>query len=172
MKHRIAVKISRQRPDLCGPGALAIALSAFGVDVSEEELARLAGSLQGPERGSGTEHEGMVAAAEALGCSVCTKEEATIADLKYFINEEHLPVIVGWFDRDDDHYSVVIEVTDTEIVLADSSSEGPERRISRELFPKVWFDFVGAGNHKVSWGWLMVMSREPLEFAKVKTSGL
>jgi predicted double-glycine peptidase len=157
---RIEVKVPRQKPDLCGPGALSIALSHFGVAKSEEELAGLASAIEAPGsvRHGGTEHEGMVAAGKALGFQVYTKEEASFADLEYFIEKEQLPVIVGWFDTDDDHYSVAIELPPGEVVLADSSSLGPERRFSRELFSKIWFDFVGEGNHRVSWHWLMALS--------------
>jgi len=162
---RIEVEPFRQKPGYCGPGALKIALSAFDIDKSEDELAKLATTNDSElVRTGGTEHEGMIAAAKALGMSVFIKEEATIADLEYFINEEKLPAIVGWFDTDDDHYSVAVEITEHEVVLADSSWLGPERRISRELFPHIWFDFVGAGNHKVSWGWLMVITPQKKEF--------
>jgi predicted double-glycine peptidase len=145
---------------------LKIALSAFGIDKTEEELAALSSAISAPDahRMGGTEHEGMVAAAKALNLQVFTKEESTLEDIAYFLEEEHLPVIVGWFDRDDDHYSVAIELTDTDLVLADSSSEGPIRNISRELFPSIWFDFIGAGNHRVSWGWLMVVTPDKREF--------
>ena len=163
---KLEVKIPRQTPDLCGPGALGIALSYFGIEKTEAELTELSSAIEAPGavRYGGTEHEGMVAAGKALGFSVFTKEETTFEDLEYFINESKLPVIVGWFDTDDDHYSVAIELPEEEIVLADSSSLGPERRFKRDFFSKIWFDFVGVGNHKVSWHWIMAMSKDPQEF--------
>src|SRR3989344_6432070 len=163
MSYKIETKPFRQSPDFCGPGAVIIAASAFGKEAGEAELARIASTTTEGEQGfrmGGTEHEGVVAAAKELGFSVFTKEEGSLEDLTYFVEEEHLPVIVGWFDRDDDHYSVVVEVADTELVLADSSAEGPERRIDKDFFKRVWFDFVGKGNYKVSWGWYLVMSPE------------
>jgi ABC-type bacteriocin/lantibiotic exporter with double-glycine peptidase domain len=167
MSYKINVKPFRQSPDFCGPGALIIAASAFGKVLNEEELAKLCGTTTEAEKGfrmGGTEHEGVIKAAETLGFHVFSKEEGTIKELEYFVNEEHLPVIVGWFDRDDDHYSVVVEVAETEIVMADSSSEGPERTVSKSLFPRIWFDFVGEGNHKVSWGWYMVLTTQKRSF--------
>jgi len=167
MSYKVNVKPFQQSPDFCGPGAVIIAASAFGKEASEETLAKVAGTeteeIQG-FRGGGTEHEGVIAAAKSLGFHVFTKEEGTLKDLEYFIEEEHVPVVVGWFDRDDDHYSVVVGMTDTDLILADSSSEGPERRIEKEHFARVWFDFVGKGNHKVSWGWYMVITPEKREF--------
>jgi len=163
---KLTVHVPKQTPDLCGPGALSIMLSYFGVQMSEAELAQLSSAIEAPGavRHGGTEHEGMVAAAKALGYHVFTKAESTFDDLEYFVNEEKLPVVVGWFDTDDDHYAVAVELPPEEIVLADSSSLGPERRFDREFFGKIWFDFVGEGNHRVSWHWLMVMSPEKREF--------
>lgn len=167
MSYKIETKPFRQSPDFCGPGAVIIAASALGKEADEVELAKVCETKTEEAegfRGGGTEHEGVVRAAKSLGFEVFTKEEGTIEELRYFIEEEHLPVIVGWFDRDDDHYSVAVEVIGGELVLADSSSEGPEHRISRDFFTRVWFDFVGPGNHRVSWGWYCVMSPEKRTF--------
>ncbi len=167
MSYKVKVEPFEQSADFCGPASVIIAASAFGKTASEAELGRIAGTATEEAEGfrmGGTEHEGVVAAAKELGFSVFTKEEATLEDIAYFLEEEKVPVIVGWFDRDDDHYAVAVELTDTEIVLADPSSDGPERRLDREFFKRVWFDFVGKGNHKVSWGWICVLSPEKREF--------
>ena len=168
MSYKVIVKPFRQSPELCGPGSLKIALSAFNKTASEAELAKLSGALQAAGRGSGTEHKGMIAAATALGMHVFAKDEGTVEELRYLIETEHVPVIVGWFDRDEDHYSVMVEIADDTIVLADSGSEGPERTIPKDFFKMVWFDFVGSHNKEVSWGWYMVVSFEKLSADRFK----
>ena len=63
-----------------------------------------------------------------------------------------MPVIVDWFTRGrcdygesevaDGHYSVVIGLDDEYIYLQDPEIGG-ERKIKRNDFMKVWFDFAG-----------------------------
>src|ERR1700741_3061567 len=101
---KISVKAFRQSPDFCGPGAVIIGASAFGIEANERELAKICETTTESAsgfRGGGTEHEGVIAAVKSLGLSAFSKEEGTIEELAYFIGDEHLPVIVGWFDRDD-----------------------------------------------------------------------
>lgn len=154
----INVEHFRETPGLCGPASLKIALSHFGKNSSEAELATLANST--PE--VGTEHEGMIIAAQKMGMHVCVKERGSVEELESIIAKEKLPIIVGWFDVDGDHYSVVINITNDTIVLCDPGVDASERTISRELFPKIWFDFNGADNSTVTWGWYMIISLEPI----------
>jgi ABC-type bacteriocin/lantibiotic exporter with double-glycine peptidase domain len=144
----------------CGPASLKILLSYFGKDFEEDELARLA--LATHE--IGTDHEGMVQAIKAIGGYVFVKENGTLAELEYFLKKEKLPVIIGWFDRDGDHYSVVVNVTDKNIIIVDPATDEPERWLDRKLFPNIWFDFVGKDNRAVSWGWYMVVTFEKKKF--------
>ncbi len=116
---------------------------------------------------SGTEHEGIIQAVKAIGGFVFTKDDGTIEELEYFIKEEKLPVIIGWFDRDGDHYSVVVNITDKNIIIIDPAINEPERWIDRQTFPRIWFDFVGKDNKIVSWGWYLVATFEKRKF-KVK----
>ena len=161
---KIAVKKYLQSTGLCGPASLKILLSHFGKDFSESELAGLASAASGLERGMGTEHEGMVKAAKAIGGFVFAKDEGTVGELEYFVNREKLPVIIGWVDRDGDHYSMVVSVTDQNIVIVDPASNEAERWLDRNTFPKIWFDFVGKDDKEVSWGWYMVVTLEKKTF--------
>ncbi|MEK7621603.1 MAG: cysteine peptidase family C39 domain-containing protein [Patescibacteria group bacterium] len=157
---KISVKQYLQSAGLCGPASLKILLSYFNKDYSEDQLAQLANAT----RETGTEHEGMIAAIKALGGHVFTKEHGTIEELEYFVREEKLPVIIGWFDRDGDHYSVVVNITDKNIILVDPATNEPERWLERSTFPRLWFDFVGQDNKVVSWGWYLVATFEPRQF--------
>ncbi|MFA6136392.1 MAG: cysteine peptidase family C39 domain-containing protein [Candidatus Paceibacterota bacterium] len=152
-----------QSPGFCGPASLKILLSYFGVNHSEEQLGQLCYTTYD----SGTEHEGMTQAVKATGAYVFTKENGTIEELEYFIKEEKLPVIIGWFDKDGDHYSVLVNITDKNIIIVDPAVNDPERWIDKEVFPRVWFDFVGKDNKVVSWGWYLVATFEKKRF-KVK----
>lgn len=153
----------------CGPAALKILLSYFGKDFSEEQLIQLCdvASAEMPTRGSGTEHEGLLQAVKEVGGYVFFKESGTIEELSYFVKEEKLPVIIGWFDKNDDHYSVVVNVTDKNIIIVDPAINEPERWLDKEVFPRIWFDFVGREDKIVSWGWYMVVTFEKKRF-KVK----
>lgn len=150
----VTVRHYPQGPDMCGPASLRIALSAFGQEKSEEELATLAqASVE-----HGTEHAGLIAAARSVGATVIEKEGGALAEIEELVRHRHLPVIVGWFDRNGDHYSVVTDVTPHHIILADPAWDTPERFVRREHFEEVWFDFVGPDNAITSWKWYMAIA--------------
>lgn len=173
--NKVSVKHFEQSVGYCGPASLKILFSHFGKgeNYNEEQL----GQLCAATHDAGTEHEGMIQAAKEIGGYVFTKENGTIEELEYFIKEEKLPVIIGWFDKEryhngqlikaGDHYSVVVSITDKNIIIVDPAVNEPERWIDRENFPRVWFDFVGTDNRVVSWEWYMVVTFEKRKF-KVK----
>ena len=148
----IKVQPFEQSPGLCGPASLKILLSHFGKIYSEQQLKNISNATCD----AGTEHEGMIQAIKATGGYVFTKDNGTIQELEYFIKKEKLPVIIGWFDKDGDHYSVVVNITDKNIIIVDPAVNEPERWIDREIFPRIWFDFVGPENKVVSWRWYLV----------------
>lgn len=160
---KIKVEHFDQSPGLCGPASLRILLSHFGKKYSEEQLAYFCTA----SREKGTEHEGLIQGAKEIGGHVFAKNNGSIEELKYFINEEKLPVIIGWFDRDGDHYSVVVSITDKNMVIIDPATNVAERWLDLAIFPKIWFDFVGEDNRTVSWRWYMVVTFEKKKF-KVK----
>jgi ABC-type bacteriocin/lantibiotic exporter with double-glycine peptidase domain len=160
----IHVKHFLQSHGLCGPASLRILLSHFGKEFSEEQLAKLAHATSSLDRGEGTEHEGMVETVKAIDGYVFVKEEGTLEELEYFVNKEKLPVIIGWFDKNGDHYSVVVSITDKNIIIVDPAANEPERWLDKETFSKIWFDFVGPEDKVVSWGWYMVVTFEKKRF--------
>src|SRR3989344_5461577 len=138
----IYVKHFIQSTGLCGPSSLRILLSYFGKSYSEEDLAKMAQATIG----HGAEHEGMVAAIKAIDGYVFVKEDGTIEELEYFVKKEKLPVIIGWFDKDadhyqlpvGDHYSVVVNVTDKNIIIVDPAVDEDERWLNKVVFPTIW----------------------------------
>ncbi len=149
-----------QTAGLCGPASLKILLSYFGKTFSEEEIAKLGqATLE-----QGTEHEGMISTIKELNGFVFVKENGTIEELEYFVKKEKLPVIIGWFSEDEDHYSVVVNVTDKNIILCDPQEKEPTRWLDRAIFSRIWFDFIGKDNKIVSWGWYMVVTFQKRKF--------
>lgn len=150
----------------CGPASLRILLSYFDKNYSEDELARLCRTT----REEGTEHQGMIDGARAVGGFVFAKENGKINEIEYFVTKKKLPLIVGWFDRDGDHFSVVVGTTKKHLIFADPGWNSKRRYIEKELFTKtplsngVWFDFVGLDSKIVSWGWYMVVTFDKQKF--------
>lgn len=160
---KLVVEKYEQSKGYCGPSSLKILLSHYGRTFTEEQL----GYFCAATHDAGTEHEGMIQAAKEVGAYVFAKEEGTLEELEYFIREEQLPVVIGWFDKDGDHYSVVVSITDKNIIIVDPATKEPERWIDKNTFPGIWFDFIGRDNRTVSWGWYMVLTFEKKKF-KVK----
>ncbi len=162
---KLSLKPFEQSVGFCGPASLKILLSYFGKSehYTEEKL----GQLCAATHDAGTEHEGMVQAAKEIGGYVFMKENGSLEELEYFIKEERLPVVIGWFDHDGDHYSVVVNITEKNIIIVDPAVNEPERWIDRTRFQNIWFDFIGKDSKTVSWGWYMVVTFEKNRF-KVK----
>jgi predicted double-glycine peptidase len=86
-----------------------------------------------------------------LGFKVEMKDKSTFEDIQFWLDKK-VPVIVDWFSRgtaqDDDsdiangHYSVVVGLDDEYIYLEDPELGGM-RKIKRNDFMTVWFDFKG-----------------------------
>lgn len=132
---------------MCGPASLKMVLEYYGTEKIEKELAELCGT--NPDLG--TSDEGLKRAAEHLGFTVEIKNNSTFDDIRQWLDKK-VPVIVNWFTRGridyndsevpDGHLSVVTGLDDKYIYLQDPEI-GELRKISRDDFMKVWFDFRG-----------------------------
>ena len=132
---------------ICGPASLKMVFDYYGIDKTEEEIARLAGTTED----LGTDEEGIKKAAESFGFKVEIKNESSLEDIQNYLSKK-TPVIVNWFSRGridyddsqvpDGHYSVVVGLDDEFIYLQDPEI-GKLRKIERNDFMKVWFDFKG-----------------------------
>ncbi|MEN4017336.1 MAG: C39 family peptidase [Methanobacterium sp.] len=107
----------------CGPAALATVLQNMGINATEGELKVLAGTDT-----SGTTMHGLSEAAKAKGLSA-TGMKLSVNDLKPN-NIVHI-ILDG-----EGHYSVVREVTDTSVYLADPSLGNIE--MTREKFNEIY----------------------------------
>ena len=132
---------------MCGSASLKMVFDYYGIEKSEEEIAKLAGTTDD----LGTDDQGIKKAAEELGFKVEIKNGSSFEDIQGYLSKK-TPVIVNWFTRGridyddsqvpDGHYSVVVGL-DTEFIYLQDPEIGKLRKIERSDFMKVWFDFKG-----------------------------
>jgi hypothetical protein len=130
----------------------------FGKQVSLKKLAKMAKT----DPAIGTFHKDLVSTAKKLGFSVIAKNGGTIEILRKYINGG-LPVMVGWFAFNEDHFSVACGVTDKYVHLMDSYSrlKTGHRKLKIKRFKELWFDFDDEKNPmKKTYGWYMVINKK------------
>lgn len=131
----IEFTLCTQTPGYCGPAALKMALSHYGIEKSEDELARLIGAT----REAGCEPDQIVSAARALGLIAEYRKNGSIEELKRLV-EDDVAVIVDWFSPEENgHYSVVAGFEGEMIVLADPHF-GDYNRMPIAAFLNRWFE--------------------------------
>ncbi|MEK7510052.1 MAG: cysteine peptidase family C39 domain-containing protein [Patescibacteria group bacterium] len=133
--------------DMCGPASLKIVLDYYGLNKSEKELAKLVGTT----RRLGTDERGLTRAARQLGFKVIVKNNSSFGDIEKWLHRG-VPPIVDWFTRGradysdsdiaDGHYSVACGIDSQYIYLQDPEIGGI-RKIEKNDFKRVWFDFRG-----------------------------
>src|SRR3989344_2302814 len=129
----------------CGPAS--ILLSYYGVNKTERELGRLCKT----NKNLGTTAKGIKEAAEKLGFKVKIKINSNFKDIERWL-KRGVPVIVDWFTRGrsdyndseitDGHYSVLVGL-DSKFIYLQDPEIGRIRKIKKEDFMVVWFDFKG-----------------------------
>jgi len=133
--------------DMCGPASVKIVLDYYGIEKSEDELAKLCRL----KKGLGIDDKGIKTVAEKLSFKIKIKNNSSFKDIEKWLSRD-VPVIVDWFTRGrtdygdsstaDGHYSVVMGLDDDFIYLQDPEL-GAMRKIIRNDFMRVWFDFKG-----------------------------
>src|SRR3989338_4931126 len=132
----LKIKPYKQKPGYCGPASLKMVLNYFGVYKTELELAKLSHCT----KENGVEAKPLLKAAQKLGFDGFVKDFSDISDLKKYVIQKKIPVIVDWFSTDDGHYSVVTHIDSKKIHLMDPE-HGKKRTLTLETFKRVWFDF-------------------------------
>ncbi len=132
---------------MCGPASLKIVLNYYGIEKSEKELAE----LMSWNEELGVDDFGIKKAAEKFGFKVEIQENCDFDDIEKWLKKK-VPVIVNWFTRGrndysdsavaDGHNSVVTGLDEDFIYLQDPEI-GKIRRLERDDFMSVWFDFRG-----------------------------
>ncbi|OGD79871.1 hypothetical protein A2368_03100 [Candidatus Collierbacteria bacterium RIFOXYB1_FULL_49_13] len=129
----------------CGPATLKMVLAYYGIEKSEEELAQACGK----DTELGVDDQAIKRVAESFGLTVEIKNNSSFEDIQTWLDKK-VPVIVNWFTRGrtdypedevaDGHYSVVVGLDNQQIYLQDPEV-GRVRKVERNEFKKVWFDF-------------------------------
>ncbi len=142
----------------CGPASLKIVTDYYNLDISEAELSQMCNR----QVGLGVDAKSIKQAAEKLGFKVEVKNNSKFNDLQKWL-EKGVPVIINWFTRGrydypedevaDGHYSVVAGLDDNFIYLQDPEV-GRTRKIARDNFYRVWFDF--SSDHIEKWSEMIV----------------
>lgn len=132
---------------MCGPASLKIVLGYYGLEKSEKELAEMCTV----DSNLGVDDATIKSVVEDLGFKVEIKNESDFEDIEQWL-KRGVPVIVDWFTRgrtdytdsdvSDGHYSVVCGLDDDNIYLQDPEIGGV-RKLKKEDFMSVWFDFTG-----------------------------
>ncbi|HEU0050519.1 MAG TPA: cysteine peptidase family C39 domain-containing protein [Patescibacteria group bacterium] len=144
----------RQTPGLCGPASLKILLSHYGKDFSEQELAGLCEATVE----QGTDHEKLIKAVQVIGEKAYAKSGGTIDEIREY-TRKNIPVIVGWWSTDGDHFSVVYHADRKSIWMMDPELDEGIRKMSIEEFEHVWYDFDGPENVRVD-RWMMALEKK------------
>ncbi|MCK5473798.1 MAG: C39 family peptidase [Candidatus Aenigmarchaeota archaeon] len=132
----LKIKPFKQTKGYCGPASLKMLLSYYGIDKSEDYLAKLVGA----SRETGCGEDGLMDAGKKLGFKAYSKVESSIEELKELI-EKGIPVMVAWFSPEENgHYSLVIGFEKNKIVMNDPHF-GKEIKMDIKQFLIRWFDF-------------------------------
>ena len=149
MKTMLDVKSFQEtlNASMCGPASLKIVLDYYGLNKSEKELAELCNV----DSDLGVDDKTIKKVAQDLGFQVQIKNNSSFDDVEKWLKKD-VPVIVNWFTRgrtdytdadvSDGHYSVVCGLDEKNIYLQDPETGGM-RKLNREDFMTVWFDFAG-----------------------------
>ena len=132
------IKPFMQKSGYCGPASLKMILNFYGLNKTEKELAKLTGA----SKSKGVGAEGILKAAKKLGFKGFYKDFSSFDDIKKYVINKKIPVIVDWFSKDEGHYSVVVNIGKENIYMQDPEL-GFIRAMKLSRFKRVWFDFPG-----------------------------
>ncbi|MBT3297827.1 hypothetical protein HN385_02795 [archaeon] len=131
----IKLKLFKQSKGYCGPACLKMVLSAYGINKSENYLAKITNS----SRTKGCYEDNIVKAAEQFGFKGYVKQNSSINEVNKLV-KKGIPVIVDWFSPEEaGHYSVVVGFNQGKIILADPHF-GELKKYKIGWFEERWFD--------------------------------
>jgi len=130
---------------MCGPASLKMVFDYYGVIKTEEELFKLCNV----SKELGTDDKTMKKVAQSFGFKVEIKNFSSFEDIEKWLNIG-VPLIVDWFspgrmdkkesEMPDGHSSIVVGL-DKEYIYIQDPEVGNLRKLKREDFYRVWFDF-------------------------------
>lgn len=143
----------------CGPTALQMVLAYYGMRQSEMTLSEQLRTTS--DKGTSIQH--MLDVARQNDFYVYMNNEATLGEISYLLTTFRAPSIIRYLEKEynEDHYAVVVGLSDNEVLLNDPW-HGPETRLSRTEFEKRWTcDELGTCSK-----WLMAVTPEPLPMGR------
>jgi ABC-type bacteriocin/lantibiotic exporter with double-glycine peptidase domain len=142
----------RKKIGWCGPAALSYALRNLGIDVSQDELAKLMSTTE-----EGTTPFAMLYACQTLGFKCRWVENTTLRELKKIKKAEILLDYLDDQSEESGHWARLNKIEATLILIDDPSYPGRITTMERKAFEKIWYDFVG--KRKFIRGALIIRSR-------------
>jgi ABC-type bacteriocin/lantibiotic exporter with double-glycine peptidase domain len=126
----------------CGPAVVEMIAHAHGLAVTQEEVARAAGT--NPE--VGTLPEALANTIQGLGLVVEAAQHRTLAEVSKALKEEKIVVVLFIEpEAEVDHYAIIKEIRDNLVILIDSDARSGTTEMLAEEFERRWKDnFVGA----------------------------
>lgn len=140
----LKVKPFKSSPAHCGPGVMKMVLGYYGIEKTEKELAK---ELKWNPV-DGVTGQNIVKAARKYGLEAFIKDNSSIDDIRHYVLEKKIPVIVEWFLEDEAHYCVVVGIDKRNIYLMDPYKKyKPAVRkmpfFGNSGFDRLWFSFEG-----------------------------
>lgn len=143
---------------MCGPACFKMILSYWNIEKTEAECA----VLLNHNTDLGVTDINFINAVKSLNLSCEIKNNSSFGDIQDYLNKK-IPLIINWFTSGrsdyndsnvpDGHYSIVVGIDDKNIYLQDPEI-GKLRKISRDDFYKVWFDF--STDHITKWNDMII----------------
>lgn len=169
----------------CGPSALQAVLRYWGKDVSEDEIAKLAGTTSEV----GTFPEDLVRSAKELGFKAEARENLTLDEVAAFTAAGH-PMIAlaqAWLSAktlggksvedewDSGHYIVVLGVDKDYVYFQDPYAMMSKAFVPRKAFEAHWHQVMGgerANQPRLRHVGILVRGRKPARARKTANAGL
>ncbi|MDP2638511.1 MAG: C39 family peptidase [Candidatus Levybacteria bacterium] len=148
----------------CGPASLSMALSYYGINISQEELGQQLRPYQNPQGDNDDKSvilEEMAKKAEEYNLIAYHRPNGNIDLIKLFITYD-IPIITRtWLNENEDigHYRVIKGYDSTsEQIIQDDSLQGKNLRYSIENFSSIWGKF--------NYEYLVLVPKDKNEIAK------
>ena len=147
---RLRVPVGRLKEGQCGPASLRIAAEYLGVAADEAKLTK---KLYDPEWG--TDGNAMLEGVAMLGLHGMWLQNMSLDTLVKMVKLKDYQVILSWMSgenyKEDGHYSVLVDASNDNIILADPEWIGSIKIMDRKKFEEVWFDLDTEGNVEARW---------------------
>jgi ABC-type bacteriocin/lantibiotic exporter with double-glycine peptidase domain len=143
----------------CGPTALQMVMAYYGIRESERGLAKTLHT----SAVTGTGLRYMLEVSRQHGLYAYVNNDSSLEEIAYLITAFKVPCIIRYLETDDDedHYAVVVDVSNGEITLHDPW-HGPSTHITIGDFEKRWTcDHLGTCSR-----WLIAITPEPLPMGR------